>query len=77
MKIVANAFGERAVLKLMYAALIRASESWRGIAVKPLERKQLQAIGEELDAEYRKIHEPTTAKIAVVSPSTKSSKNRT
>jgi transposase-like protein len=29
MKIVANAFGERAVLKLMYAALIRASESWR------------------------------------------------
>ena len=31
MKIVANAFGERAVLKLMYAALIRASESWRGI----------------------------------------------
>src|SRR4029450_8481245 len=29
MKIVANAFGERAVLKLMYAALIRASETWR------------------------------------------------
>ena len=77
MKIVANAFGERAVLKLMYAALIRASESWRGIVVKPLERKQLQAIGEELDAEYRKHHEPTTASVAAVSPSRKSSKNRT
>jgi len=33
------------------------------------ERKQLQAIGEEL--EYRKHHEPTTANVAVVSPSTK------
>ena len=77
MKIVANAFGERAVLKLMYAALIRASESWRGIVVKPLERRQLQVVGEELDAEYRKAHEPTAAKIEEVSPSRKSSKNRT
>ena len=77
MKIVANAFGERAVLKLMYAALIRASESWRGIVIKPLERKQLQVVGEELDAEYRQAHKPPTAKIEVVSPSRKSSKNRT
>ena len=77
MKIVANAFGERAMLKLMYAALIRASESWRGVAIKPLERKQLQAIGEELDAEFRTLHEPTTAKNAAASPSRISSKNRT
>lgn len=77
MKIVANAFGERAVLKLMYAALIRASESWRGIVVKPLERKQLQVVGEELDAEYRKAHEPAIAKTEEASPSRKSSKNRT
>jgi putative transposase len=77
MKIVANAFGERAVLKLMYAALIRASESWRGVQIKPLERKQLQAVGEELDAEFRKAHEQPPAKIEVVSPSRKSSKNRT
>lgn len=77
MKIVANAFGERAVLKLMYAALIRASESWRGIAVKPLERKQLQVVGEELDAEYRNAHELPATNIQVASPSRKSSKNRT
>ena len=77
MKIVANAFGERAVLKLMYAALIRASESWRGIAVKPFERRQLALIGQELDAEYRRAHEPIGAKIEVASPSRKSSKNRT
>ena len=77
MKIVANAFGERAVLKLMYAALIRASESWRGIQVKPFETKQLEAVGSELDAEHRRRHEPTRTKSEGVSPSRKSSKNRT
>ena len=77
MKIVANAFGERAVLKLMYAALIRASQSWRGIQIKPFETKQLQAIGAELDAEHRRRHAPTQLKSEGVSPSRKSSKNRT
>jgi hypothetical protein len=28
---VPNAFGEKPVLKLMFAALIRAAESWRGL----------------------------------------------
>jgi len=32
MKVVANTFGERPVLKLMYASLIRGSERWRGRA---------------------------------------------
>ena len=31
MKVIANAFGERPVLKLMYAALIRATAEWRGL----------------------------------------------
>src|SRR3989440_6130111 len=31
-KVVPHAFGERAVLKLMYAALIRTAEPWRGSA---------------------------------------------
>ena len=73
----ANAFGERAVLKLMYAALIRASETWRGVIVKPFETKQLRAIGEELDAEYRAVHELKPTKSTSASPSRKSSKNRT
>ena len=77
MKIVANAFGERAVLKLMYAALIRASESWRGIQIKPFETKQLEAVGAELDADHRRRHEPTKTPSEGVSPSRKSSKNRT
>ena len=77
MKIVSNAFGERAVLKLMYAALIRASETWRGIQVKPFETKQLEAVGAELDTEHRRRHNPTRTKSEGVSPSRKSSKNRT
>ena len=40
-----HAFGERPVLKLMYAALIRASESWRGVKVTEFETRQLQALG--------------------------------
>ena len=77
MKIVANAFGERAVLKLMYAALIRASESWRGIQMKPFEAKQLEAMKEELDAEHRRRHEPLKTLSEGASPSRISSKNRT
>jgi transposase-like protein len=77
MKIVANAFGERAVLKLLYAALIRASESWRGLQIKPFETKQLEAVGVELDAEYRRRHAPTKTPSDGVSRSRKSSRNRT
>ena len=77
MKIVAHAFGERAVLKLMYAALIRASESWRGIQMKPLEVKQLEVIRAELDAEHERRHAATRSMSEGVSPSRISSKNRT
>jgi len=77
MKIVANAFGERAVLKLMYAALIRASESWRGIQMKPFEVKQLEAIGAELDAEHKRRHVPAKTTSEGASPSRNSSRNRT
>jgi transposase-like protein len=77
MKIVANAFGERAVLKLMYAALIRASESWRGLQIKPFEAKQLEAVGAELDDEHERRHEPTKTTSEGVPPSRKSSRDRT
>ena len=36
LKIIPNAFGERAVLKLMFGALIRAAERWRSIKVTEL-----------------------------------------
>jgi hypothetical protein len=61
----------------MYAALIRASENWRGIQMKPLEVKQLEAIRVELDAEHERRHAVTRSTSEDVSPSRISSKNRT
>ena len=46
-KVIPHAFGERAVLQLMYAALIRAAERWRGIRIREFEQRQLKAIREE------------------------------
>jgi transposase-like protein len=48
-KIIPHAFGERPVLKLMYAAVIRAADRWRGITVGECEQRQLGAIPEELN----------------------------
>ena len=62
LKIIPNAFGERAVLKLMYGAMIRAAERWRGLPVTDFERRQLEAVQAELDAEYQaRIGRPTAA----------------
>jgi transposase-like protein len=47
-KIIPNTFGERPALRLMYAAVIRAAERWRGIAVGEFEQRQLRAIRDEL-----------------------------
>jgi len=48
-KVLPHAFGEKAVLKLMYAALIRASEKWKSIRVTEFERRQLDQLRKELD----------------------------
>ena len=76
MKIVANAFGERAVLKLVYSALIRASDSWRGVQMSVFETKQLEAIRGELNAEHQRRHAPAVSKSEAATPSRKSSKTR-
>jgi putative transposase len=52
LKIIPNAFGERAVLKLMFGALIRAAERWRSVKVTEFERRQIAAVRKELDDEY-------------------------
>ena len=52
LKIIPHAFGEKAVLKLMFGAMIRAAERWRAIRVSELERRQMRAVREELDREY-------------------------
>ena len=52
LKIIPNAFGEKAVLKLMFGALIRAAERWCAIKVTDFERRQIDALRTELDDEY-------------------------
>lgn len=51
-KIIPHAFGERAVLKLMYASLIRASETWRRVVISEFELKQLVQLREHLNERH-------------------------
>jgi putative transposase len=73
-KVIPHAFGERAVLKLMYAALIRAGERWRGLRFSEFERRQLKAIRDELDREFTARTAPVPFQ---VTPASLSSKPRT
>jgi len=76
-KVIPHAFGERAVLKLMYAAMIRAAERWRGLRVTAFERRQLQAIRDELNQALASKTAPAGAMNNAASPTRLSSKSRT
>jgi putative transposase len=58
MRAAGSLFGERPVLKLMYSAVIRASDSWRGVKVTEFEHAQLQRLQKELTEELRKKTSP-------------------
>jgi putative transposase len=60
-KVIPHAFGERPVLKLLYAAVIRAADRWRGLTIGEFEQRQLRAIREEL-------HRAHTARVAPAVP---------
>ena len=77
MKIIPNAWGERAVLKLMFGAMIRASERWRSVRVTHFERLQMEALRNELDEEYRGRTEPVPEEAAGAHTSKLSSRKRT
>jgi hypothetical protein len=47
MKAVGNFFGERPVLKLMCAVLLRAAETLRGITVTEFEARQLRQLQQQ------------------------------
>ena len=51
LKIIPNGFGEKAAFKLMFVALIRASECWRALHFTEFELRQLAALRKELDEE--------------------------
>jgi putative transposase len=74
-KVIPHAFGERAVLKLMYAALIRAAERWRGIKISEFEQRQLKAIREEIDKDFTARNAPVIN--APAAPTRLSSSERT
>jgi len=76
-KVIPHAFGERAVLKLMYAALIRAAERWRGLKMTEFEHRQLQAIRDELNRAHAKQTKPIVRADLTASQSRLSSKDRT
>jgi hypothetical protein len=43
---------EKAVLKLLFSAVIRASERWHSIRTSEFERRQMATVKQELDEEY-------------------------
>jgi len=58
-KVLPHAFGEKGLLKLMFAALTRASEKWRKLKITTLERAQLEHLREELNEQFKRRHQPT------------------
>ncbi|MEW6125402.1 MAG: IS256 family transposase [Pseudomonadota bacterium] len=76
-KTIPHAFGERAVLKLMYAAIIRAARHWCRLRITEFERRQLQAMRAELDRAHAERTAPAAAPTATASPARLSSKDRT
>jgi transposase-like protein len=65
-KVVPHAFGERPVLKLLYAAVIRAADPWRGLTIGEFEQRQLRTIREELSRAHRARVAPAVPPPAVV-----------
>ena len=52
LKIIPNGFGEKAVLKLMFGALVRAAERWLGLRFSEFELRQIAGVRQDLDCEY-------------------------
>lgn len=72
-KVLPHAFGERPMLKLMFAAVIRASEKWRKIKATNFEREQLRQLREEMTDKFKRRHTPAVTP----APSAFSSKTET
>jgi hypothetical protein len=53
LKIIPNGFGEKPVLKLMFSAVIRAAERWRGLRFTEFELRQIAAVRKDLNDEYQ------------------------
>ena len=67
-KVVPHAVGGRPVLKLLYAAVIRVADRWRGLTVGELERRQLKAMRDELDRAHAARTAPAIRPVPGASP---------
>lgn len=70
-------FGERPVLKLMYAAVLRASDRWNGLKIEPFARGQLERLAEQLQHNSRLAHAPAVTKTETSTPNRVYSKKGT
>jgi transposase-like protein len=57
-KVIPHAFGEKPVMKLMYAALLRARQGWRNVIVTSFEVKQIETLRDHLRNEFEQRHAP-------------------
>jgi putative transposase len=73
-KVIPHAFGEKPVLKLMFAALMRASQSWRRLVIGEFELKQLAELRQQLKDDFAK---GTSSQIQPAPRQQFSSKSRT
>ena len=53
-----HAFGERPMLKLMFAAVICAAEKWRKLKATNFEREQLRQLRQEMNENFKRRHTP-------------------
>lgn len=60
-KVIPHSFGERAVLKLMYAALIRASQSWRRVVINEFEKRQIEELRGQIEEEFKQRTAPAVS----------------
>lgn len=73
-KDIPHAFGERAVLKLMFASLLQASAGWRHVVISEFELRKLEELRDDLDQEFK---QRTTTSVSIASRHRIYSKDRT
>jgi hypothetical protein len=72
-QVIPHAFGGRAVPKLMFASLLRASAGWRRFVISEFELRQLEEPRNDLDQECK---QRMTASVSVASDHRTYSKER-
>jgi putative transposase len=75
-KTIPHAFGEKPVLKLMYASLIRASQTWKNIKITEFELRQINQLRQEVAAKHYARNQQVVVK-GSVSPTKLSSIKKT